>query len=414
MSFFLFIHATLRDIYRNRKRSFHSGFGVFWGILILVILLSILNGFDIGVNRLFDSFAQKSLFVYGGITSDSFHGKESGRQITFDENITDIIRSRYPCIKQCSEMLVASEQCVSNLQRSIYIPIRGVSPAYFDINILKIKRGRLFNPIDVLTESNVAIIGEEIATSLFAREESIGKSIAINGTMYKVVGLLSSSDIFSIQERNSIYIPSASFRNNFALANRPQCICLSLNNGTNSQIIENDIRNYLAHKYCFNPNDQQALFVVNIESQTSLFEDFFKELKNILWIIGIGLLLSGLFGVSNVMHIIVLERTKEIGIRKALGATRSSIAILFVTESLFVTLLSGLAGIILSMLFVFIVNYSIIPLIDSPIISEMVIDYRTCFISFVMLIIGGVFAGLFPSVQASSIEPVRAIQFDTR
>lgn len=406
--------GAIQSIGQNRLRSCLAGFGIAWGILLLIIFLGIGNGFKEGVMKLFDGFAQKSLFVYGGRTDYLSRQANVGTEIKFDQDVVREVKSRYPSIVSCSEVLNSPGQFVSFKGESFVSAIQGVSQDYFRIKILATEKGRSFNLIDNRKCRNVAVIGEGVEQTLFRKESSVGKSINIGGVLFKVVGVLASDNLFSMSERNSIYIPSSSFLNNFSSDKKVASFCLSLDADSDVNAIEKDLHSYLAYRYGFSPNDEQAVYIANIESQTSAFDSLFNGLEVLIWIIGICLLLSGIVGVCNVMLIIVKERTNEIGIRKAVGATQASIISMILAESVTITVLAGIVGVSLGFLLILLGDKVILPMMNMEIIDKLVISVPAIAAAFVILCICGVLAGLFPALKASQIAPVDAIRYDNR
>ena len=406
--------GAIQSIRQNRLRSCLAGFGIAWGILLLIIFLGIGNGFKEGVMKLFDGFAQKSLFIYGGRTTMSYRQVNAGTNIEFDMDIVPDVRKRYPSVISCSEVLNSSGQFISFREENIVSPVQGVSPDYFRIKILGVEKGRSFNLLDKRKCRNVVVIGEGVEQSLFKKTESVGKSINISGVLFKVVGVLGSDNLFSMSERNSIYIPASSFLNNFSSGKKVQSFCLSLDSEADVNAIEKDIHSYLAYRYGFSPEDEQAVYISNIESQTSAFDSLFNGLEVLIWIIGICLLLSGIVGVCNVMLIIVKERTNEIGIRKAVGATQGSIISMILSESVTITILAGAVGVGLGFLLVLLGDKVILPMLNMEIMDKLVISVPAIVVAFVILCICGVLAGLFPALKASQIAPVDAIRYDNR
>ena len=217
-----------------------------------------------------------------------------------------------------------------------------------------------------------------------------------------------------MQERNSVYVPSSSFMDNFNSDGKISSFCMSLSADTDTEEIEKDLKGYLAWRYGFSPYDERAIYVANIENQTEAFESLFHILEVLIWIVGICLLLSGIVGVCNVMLIIVKERTNEIGIRKAVGATSGSIISMVMAESVTITFIAGLIGLILGSLAVSLADRVVIPLLDNEIVDDLRINLPAVVAAFVILCLSGVFAGLLPALKASQITPVDAIRYENR
>lgn len=406
--------SAIQSIRQNRLRSVLAGFGIAWGIFLLILFLGVGSGFRDGVTGLFEAYAQKSLFVYAGQASVAGKKLSEETRILFDERIVDDVRRRYGSVVSCSPEKTSSAVAVSYAGEMTTAPVRGVSADYFDIRILEVGTGRSINHFDDLKARNVAIIGEGIRQTLFGKQEAIGQRIDIDGSLYDVVGILSSESLFSMQERNSVYVPASSFTKNFDSAGKIASFCLSLSPEASTSAVEKDLRAYLAYRYGFDAHDEQAVYIANIETQTAAFESLFHGLEVLIWIVGICLLLSGIVGVCNVMLIIVKERTGEIGIRKAVGATAGSIISMMLAESVTITFLAGGVGIALGALGVLVSDKVILPLLDTEIMGSLRINVPAATAAFLILCLSGVAAGLFPALKASRIAPVDAIRYENR
>ncbi len=408
------LSSAIQSISQNRIRSILAGFGIAWGIFLLVIFLGIGAGFKDGVMKLFNAFAQKSLFVYGGQTSIAGNSLGENTQILFDEGIVDDIKNRYGSVIFCSpEMSLQSESVLHDGETTL-ASIVGIGENYFEIKMLNVGSGRTINRFDNLKEKNVAVIGEGIKKALFGEQDALGHMINIGDGIFKVIGVLSSEDLFSVQERNSVYIPTGAFINNFNSDSRMPSFCLSLSTDADASIIEKDLKGYLAYRYGFNPNDDQAVYIVNIETQTAAFESLFRGLEVLIWIVGVCLLLSGIVGVCNVMLIIVKERTNEIGIRKAVGATSNSIISMIMMESVTITLIAGTVGVILGALVVLLADWIILPMLNTEIMESVNVNIPAVVATLLILCMSGMAAGLFPALRASQISPVDAIRYENR
>ena len=405
--------CALQSIVQNKLRSVLAGFGIAWGIFLLVIFLGIGDGFRDGVMELFNAFAQKSLFVYGGQTSVAGEELNEGTMVLFDIDVAEKVKNRYGSVVSCSSEMSSSLRVTWNGETTSS-SVNGVESDYFDIRILKIESGRGISLLDDMRSRDVAVIGEGLQKALFGKKSPLGQFIVIEGAPYKVIGVLSSEDLFSIQERNSIYVPASSFAYNFNSEGKVQSFCLSLSENANTSEIEDDLKGYLAHLCGFDPHDEQALYVENIEAQTATFESLFHGLEVLIWIIAVCLLLSGIVGVCNVMLIMVKERTNEIGIRKAVGATSNSIISMIMAESVVITFIAGITGIVLGSFIILIVNEIVVPMLNADIMKELKINLPTILVAFVFLGLSGMLSGLFPALKASQISPVDAIRYENR
>ena len=408
------LRNAFQYIRQNKLRSVLAGFGIAWGIFLLVFFLGVGNGFKNGVMDLFNGYAQKSLFVYGGQTSIPTSKLNEQTQILFQKSVIRDMKARYGSIMACSPEMSLSSVPVLSERENTLATLKGVNADYFRIKILDVKEGRPLNPRDDQTSRNVAVIGEGIEQALFGKTSGLGKRIVIGDALYDVVGILSSEDLFSLQERGSVYLPYSVYQSHFNSEGAITSFCLSLSPEVETTEIEKDVKGYLAYRYGFDPHDENALYVANIETQTAAFESLFHGLQILIWIVGICLLLSGIVGVCNVMLIIVKERTNEIGIRKAVGATQGSIISMMMTESVLITACAGIVGVVLGVGVVLLADRFLLPLLNTEIMSGLEIDGMAVVASLIILCLSGVLAGLFPALKASQIEPVDAIRYENR
>lgn len=414
MMFQSILYNTWLSIRKNRVRSMMAGFGIAWGIFILIIFLGIGNGFKDGVMEMFNTYAQKSLFVYGGTVSIPTNRVNENAQILFEDVIIPQIKNRYHCIDNCSPETALRSVAISYKNRRIFTHITGVNPDYFKIKNLEISSGETFCQLDNINRRNLAVIGDGIEQVLFEHYSGIGKHINLNGVTYEVIGIISSDNLMSVQERNAIYIPIEAYFADFKTERDVDSFCLSLDSNADVSDLEKDLRGYLAYKYGFDVYDDQALYIANIESQTKSFESLFTGLEFLIWIIGACMLLSGIISICNVMLIVVKERTNEIGIRKAVGATSNSIIHMIMTESILITTISGIFGAVLGGLIVLLADRLILPSLNTSIISSVGINLTVTVFALIILCISGIVAGLFPALKASQVAPIDAIRYENR
>jgi len=407
---------TLLEIYHsmwsNKVRTVLSGFGIAWGILILVVLLGAGNGFQDSVMNLFSPFAQKSIYVYGGSTSMKYENIKEGKEIRFNKMFLQQLQNLYPEMEAISPE-ISSTLLAQNGNKSGIFKTTGIGAEYMQIRILQVKNeGRLFNRMDVENERNVAIIGENTATVLFGKEEALRKNIQMNGIFYKVIGVLKNDDMFGSYEINSIYIPFSTYLRNVNSNPEFTAFCLLLKQDIDSKKFEENLRNYASNQLQFSSEDKQAMYIANFETQTSSFESLFKGLREIIWGFGICFLISGVVGVANVMFVIVKERTNEIGIRMAVGATPGSIIQLIMFESIIITAVAGLIGLIGGKGILMFINWLLTFSEKNMLLKQTIFDYRTALGALFVLVIAGIIAGVFPAIKASTINPIDAIRYE--
>ena len=400
-------------IAQHKYRNISTGFGVAWGIFILIILLSIGEGFQQGVLNIFTRYSQNSLWVYGGRSSLIQEGSVQGKPILFDSKLIERIKRRFSNVDKVSPEFIYPQSIIVHINNQNHIStIKGVGQEYFDIKLLEIEQGRQFNILDQKHQRPVCIIGSQVKNNLFENKENpIGSHIEISGNWFQVIGVLSEGTIFSQNEQNIIFLPSNSFRSTFNQQHQFSLFGVSLFEGTNVSNFENDLTRYLAKNLDFQANDTKALFILNLNEQVKAFKKLFKGINMILWVLGIFLLISGVIGIANMMHIAVKERYKEIGIRKAIGAAPKEILLMIIYESLFITLTSGIIGMMIGITAVSIANVFLqsVEAGAESVLTSLEVNASMAIGTLVILSISGVLAGIIPAVGALKIMPVNAL-----
>jgi putative ABC transport system permease protein len=376
-------------------------------MLILVVLLGTGQGFRQAIMNVFSAFAQKSIFVYGGITSDK-------KEIRFDMDYLQGLRQRYEEIDAISpEMSLAT--LVSNKAKSGVFNVFGISADYMRIKLLRVQEsGRLFTPADITQSRPVAIIGEQVAATLLENKNDYNNYITIGGVLFHITGIIKNENLFSAAEINSIYVPYSSFQKIIKKEHDFSSFCLCLNSNSNSEIFENNLRNHLSYKYKIADSDKQAVYVANFETQTSLFESLFSGIRSFIWGVGVCFLISGIVGISNIMFVVVKERTNEIGIRLSVGALPRSIMKLVLLESIIITTIAGIIGIIFGNGILMLIDKFLSMSKDKNFIWHTSPDITVATVALIILILSGLIAGSFPALKAASIEPIDAIRYENR
>ena len=368
--------------------------------------------------QLFGSFAKNSIWVYGGQTSDNVKTNVSAsKQILFTNNDIDIIKSRFSAIEAISpELNFNGNSLVSNQQNTGYFQVRGVRSDYFQVKIIKPEEGRLLNVLDNNEFRRVALIGKQVADGLFPKNTPLNQFINIGGSYFKVVGVIEKGSIFTQGEQKVIYIPGNTLIDCFNQGREFNAFMITVAKNTHTAEFEKSLTSYLARKYGFNANDKKALFILNFETQVAAFNNLFKGVDLFLWFIGLCLLLSGIVGISNIMLVIVKERTFEIGIRKAIGAKSKNILGMIISESVIITSLAGIVGMLLGVMFIELINWVLSSFFTDKdsLFTSAGIDFPVIFFSLFLLILTGILAGLFPAKKAAEITPVEAIRYDSR
>ncbi len=412
---------TLKEIWlsikQNKVRTFMSGFGILWGIMILVTLLGVGKGLELGVQDSLKGFSQKTVSVWGGMTSKPYQNMNEGRPILFDKYLLQDIKRRFPEIKGISPMSTVSKNIIYGKQNTTG-SIAGITSQYFEmINHKMCEGSRTFNPADEKNARNLAIIGKKIATNLFGNDEPIGKMINVGGVYYTIIGVMKNEDVFSQYDESYVYIPNTSFTRNIQDTPDLQGFGLYLkeDDAISPSEFTKELKNFLARKLRFAADDPMAIYVRAVEDDLNTIKGVFNGLSIFIWIVGLCFLVSGMISISNIMFIIVKERTSEIGIRMAVGATPSNIIVQILIEALAITLLSGIIGTLIAFGFLKLIDLMLSMSGGSAIpIKKTVFDVSVALGALIIMTISGVFAGLFPAIKASNIQPVDAIRHENR
>ncbi len=401
------IFETMR---KNKIRTFLTAFSVAWGIFILVILSGAGNGLRNGAQSQFGNDAVNSIWIDAGHTSLSWNGLKPNREIQLTNEDYYLIRNSIPDIDHGTAVFRGwGSRTLGYKKEHAGFTVRPVMPDHRDLEKAKLVKGRFINDNDIKNNLKVCTIGRPVEETLFKKEDALGKYIDVDNSKYLVVGVFTDK---GNGDNNRIYIPLTTAQRSWNGGKKSvNTIWVSTGTATleRSQQITAEIRKLLARRHNFNPDDQDALGVFNGNAEYVRVMDMLTGIKIFVTIIGIFTLIAGIVGVSNIMMIIVKERTREIGIRKALGATPASIVGQIMMESIFITGVAGYTGLVLG---VGIIEAIKTIGIDSDFFKNPDIDFGMAIFSVVLLVIAGAFAGLIPSLRASRIEPVVALRED--
>jgi putative ABC transport system permease protein len=412
----IFSFETIEEVYssisRHKTRSFLTGFSITWGIFILVILLGAGNGFRTGMLNMFSGYVSNSIWVSGNYISEAkIGGMQSDARVRFNGEILRKLKKRFVEIQSISAETGLGNNQIAYKANIIQSDAKGIGIDYMNIKSVEIEDGRFFNTKDYGERRRVVIIGNRVKDLLFENEYPVGKQISIAGVYFLVVGILKGGTIFSMMEQNSIYIPDVTLFHTFNIEKEHITFGALLHENTSVETFESQLRAFLAKEMKFNKNDKRALYVNNIQLQVKAFNTLFDGINIFLWLLGICFLLSGMIGITNIMLVVVKERTIEIGIRKAIGATPMSIIQLIISEALIITICFGIIGILTGYLGMQLYNWIIIALQtdQQAIFEKAFIENHVVLTAFVLLILTGMLAGVFPAQKAAKIMPVEAL-----
>jgi putative ABC transport system permease protein len=405
-------------IRRNKLRTFLTMFGVFWGIFMLLLLLGSGAGLENGVKKEFSKWATNSFFVWSGRTTMPYKGLKPGRWLHYTLQDWKAVKER----AQYVEIVVPRNRLggwqgtfsVTRKSKSGGFTVSGDHPEFARIKTIPIEDGRWLNALDMKEKRKVAVIGWQVVEELFEKgEEPIGDYVKLSGVYFKVVGITRSIETGNEadQDNRSIYTPFTTFQQAFNFGNEVGSFAAISAEGIPAAWAEAEMKQILGRQQRVHPEDLAAIQSANVEEQYNKVNSLFIGIRIFMWVVGIGTLAAGMIGVSNIMLIIVKERTKEIGIRKAIGATPWSIVSLILQESVVLTIAAGYMGLLIGLgLIEMIGSWMESSGASTGMFSRPAVDLSVAIASLGILIIGGILAGWLPAQKAVSVSPIEAIR----
>jgi len=401
------IYSTIE---KNKLRTFLTGFSVAWGIFMLIVLLGSGKGLENGVQQEFQASAMNGVWVTSGTTSMQYKGLKIGRNIKFENDDYNAVKTSIKGPDKISARLVLGNNITSYKDEYGSFFVSPCHPDYGIIKNLQIVEGRFLNNIDINEFRKVAVIGQKVQKDLFKGKDTValGKYIKINGVLFKVVGIFTDFSR-NDDEQKRIYLPISTAQRVFSGQNVINQISFTTGEATGDeadQMVEKT-RELLAQRHTFDVDDKQAVEIWNKNEEVRKFKGLFFGIRMFIWIIGIGTIIAGIVGVSNIMMIVVKERTKEIGIRKAVGATPFSVVGLILQEAIVITGFAGYIGLVLGVGLLELVSRNLPP---SPFFKNPDPDFAIAISATLLLIFAGAIAGFVPAMKASKIRPIDALR----
>jgi putative ABC transport system permease protein len=405
------IWATLR---KNRLRAILTASGVFWGIFMLILMLGLGRGLELGAKKNLADLAPRALYVWSQRTGMPYRGLQPGRHLKFEND--DVRRiAAVPGVEHVAGRLRLGSWRdtgrVTYQGRTGAVNVFGDMPAYAKIEPLNFLGGRFLNEPDMKEARKVAVIGRQARKVLFEDEDPIGKWIEVNGVHLRVVGILSSQKGGEDGDRvdNSVFLPFSTFQQAFNLPNRVGWFTVGVHASAPSAVVEAEVRRILMERMQVNPQDDQALGSFDAATQFDKIQGLFRGIRTFVWFVGTLTLLAGALGVSNILLISVKERTREIGVRKALGATPASIVRLIVQEAMALTTLAGYLGLVAGVGVLRAVSNYLDTLEGAP-ISGPAVDLNAALVAVGVLAVAGAISSVVPARQAARVAPVEALR----
>lgn len=392
---------------KNKLRTFLTSFSVAWGIFMMIILLGSGYGLENGVRDQFKGDAVNYVNINQGITSLPYKGMNPGRFIRFNMEDYELLKSIEDVEKISGRLFVFGTSTLSYKNEYATYDIFAVHPEYRYVEDLFMTSGRYLNEVDIQKDRKVVAIGRAVYNALFKnQEEPVGKYIKINGVPFKVAGVFDDPGIE--RDVNRVYIPISTAHRVFSRGERVPSMQLMLGDADieeSNRIVE-EAKSRLSIRHKFDPNDTRAVFIFNTIENYQRLMTLFANIRLYIWVIGIMTIIAGIVGVSNIMMIVVKERTKEIGVRKAMGATPWSIISLILQESIVITAFAGYVGLVAGVGILELVGkYIAIDFFKNP-----EVDINIAIGSTFIMIIAGAVAGFVPARKAAAVKPVVALR----
>ncbi|HNQ37425.1 MAG TPA: ABC transporter permease [Prolixibacteraceae bacterium] len=407
------IFSTIR---KNKLRTFLTGFSVAWGIFMLMVLLGSGNGLQNGVREEFADNAVNIMWLWTGETSLPYKGLKEGREIRFTNEDYDFLSGRAEDVDQVSSRFYLRGDITYSYGKEYgSFTTSTCYPALQEMEMIKLTQGRFINDLDMKEFRKVIVIGDDIRKALFKEEDPLGKYLKVGSVPFKVIGV--SLDPGS-EENRQAYMPFTTAQRLFAGGNRVHSFAVTtkmVNTAAEAEAIDVRVRQHLAQRHSFDPEDRRAMGSFNMLTEYIRTMKIFQAIKLFVWIIGIGTLIAGIVGVSNIMLILVKERTREIGIRKALGASPLSVIGLVLLESVLITTIAGYIGLVMGVGLMEGVNFGLEQMVaggggDQIFFRNPTVNFHTALAATAILIAAGALAGYIPARKAANVKPIEALR----
>lgn len=409
----------LQALTANPFRTILTAFGVFWGIFILVILLAAGNGLENGIKKGFDGIATNTMFMWSQTTSKAYKGLPKTRRYDFRNSDVAALKAALPDLLYVSPRnqlgdFNGTNNVVRGTKTSAFT-IYGDYPELIKQQPMDIIKGRFVNQQDITEKRKVCVIGKGVISELYGKEEeAVGTYIKINSINFMVVGVYKSKQQGgnAEQEQKNIFIPFTTFQQAFNYGDKVGWMALTAKDETSITDLKPKILEIIKALHSVNPTDDRAVGNFDLYEQFNKVQSLFNILKIIAYFVGTLVLISGVIGISNIMLIVVKERTKEIGIRRALGATPGAIRGQILSESIFLTIISGMLGIAVATGIIAILNMALdsMPPDSNTMFANPSVDLGVVFVALLILVGSGLLAGFIPAQTAINVKPVDALR----
>lgn len=414
-----FWHEIQQAVMRNKSRSLLTAFGVFWGMFMLTVMAGMGVGVRNGITSGVDQVESNSVFMWSNKTSEAYKGFQRGRYWTISTSDYEAVKQQFaPRIKYISGIVWGDYRGDKNVvrgDRSGSFSVMGFAADYDKIEPVRILQGRFINDMDVRDHRKVCVVGKRVVNDLFAPgEQPIGELIRVNGVYYTIVGVVEQfSDEIQLlgNKAEMVNLPITTLQLAQNQVNEIQCIAIAAHASEKIETLENDVKQFLKQRNNISPTDEQAITSFNLHKMFKMFEGLTIGINALIWIVGLGTLLAGVIGVSNIMLVTVRERTQEIGVRRALGASPLNIIKQIMCESLVLTVVAGLLGLV-GGVGVLVAVGSLLPTTGdvSRLLLNPQISFNIAMAALAIIVVAGLFAGWLPSKRALQIKAIDALR----
>ena len=404
----------LDTLTRNKSRSFLTGFGVFWGVFMLVALIGGGSGLKEMLEKNFEGFAQNTVIVWSQQTSKAYKGFRKGRWWSMDYKDITRLKQRVPELDVVAPVLFApwgKTNTAYYKDQKTTPRIQGCTPEYAQVIAPKLYYGRYINEMDMKEHRKVCVIGKRIYKELFKEGgDPCGKSIRVDSTYYEVIGVDYAATNMNINGRaeQKITLPLSLMQETYNRGKEVGMVVATGREGVVMSKLTDRIREAVTMGHFVDPTDEQAAMVFNTEVLFQMLDNLFRGVNFLIWLVGLGTLLAGAIGVSNIMMVTVRERTTEIGIRRAIGATPKMILSQIIAESIVLTLVAGMSGILFGVMILQMLEMGNTE--DGIVTAHFQVGFWTAIFAALVVSAMGVLAGLAPAARAMSIKPVDAMR----
>ena len=413
MQFDLDTYREILDtLTRNKSRSFLTGFGVFWGVFMLVALMGGGKGVKELLDQTFEGFATNSAIIWAQPTTKAYKGFAKGRRWNMVYNDVERLKEQVPELDKVAPLLQSASGTAVFGDRKSTVSPQGATPDYQHIEEPKMYYGRYLNAMDMAQCRKVCVIGKKVYKDLFpGGGDPCGKSIRIDSIYYCIVGVdynMSNAVSFGGDAGTSVVVPITLMQKTYNRGNAVDVIAVTGRTGVLMSTLAPRIRSTIGRTHSIDPTDEQGIMVFNTEVLFQLLDNMFQGVNFLIWLVGLGTLLAGAIGVSNIMMVTVRERTTEIGIRRAIGATPRMILSQIIAESIVLTLVAGMSGILFAVAILQMLELANTE--DGILAAHFQVDFWTAILCAVIIAAMGVLAGLAPASRAMCIKPVDAMR----